>query len=62
MKVLFIYPDIIGDIDYTGTYYTGIGSLSSELRKFGHTTALIHITQDVDREKLISEVFHHSAL
>jgi len=45
MRVVFVYPDLIGSADYGGIYYLGIGILSGVLKQAGYETALVHITQ-----------------
>lgn len=46
MKVTFIYPDLIYSHipKWSGTYYVGVGSLASVLKKAGHEVSLLHIT------------------
>lgn len=56
MKITFIYPDIIGSANYRGYFYTGIGYLSSVLKKEKHDVSFIHITQPIEKEKLISDI------
>ena len=57
MKVLFIYPDILlHRLDWTGYFYTGIGSISAVLKSQGHKTSLFHVTKPVAREKFIKRV------
>ena len=46
MKVTFVYPDLqIGVPEWKGYYYCGVGSLAAQLKRAGHRTSLIHITQ-----------------
>lgn len=56
MKVIFIYPDLIGSASYGGIFYTGLASLSSVLKEAGHQTALIHITQPVSKQELLDRL------
>ncbi|NIM99455.1 MAG: radical SAM protein [candidate division Zixibacteria bacterium] len=57
MRVVFIYPDLIlHRLDWTGYFYVGIASLSAVLKREGHQTSLIHITQPVSRSDFIKEV------
>ena len=43
MKIVFIYPDLNIDVNWTGCYYEGIASLSAVLKASGHTVELIHV-------------------
>ena len=46
MKVTFVYPDLqIGVPEWKGYYYCGVGSLTAQVKKAGHQTNLLHITQ-----------------
>lgn len=57
MKITFIYPDLQTQIlDWPGAFYTGVASLSSVLRKEGHETSLIHVTQHINKNKFIGMV------
>lgn len=57
MKITFIYPDIIlHRPDWTGYFYVGIASLSSFLKREGHNTSLIHITQPISRSEFLKRV------
>jgi len=45
MKVTFVYPDTLEcDPTYKGAFYSGIGLLSAVLKREGHITSLIHVT------------------
>ena len=44
MKVLFVYTDIGADVGYSA----GVGILSAILKKEGHETKLIHVSDDLD--------------
>ncbi len=45
MKVTFVYPDTLEcDPTYKGAFYSGIGLLSAVLKRDGHATSLIHVT------------------
>ncbi|MCA9771657.1 MAG: radical SAM protein [Myxococcales bacterium] len=45
MKVQLIYPDFLSKIlDWKGHFYVGLGSLSATMKRAGHDTSLIHIT------------------
>jgi radical SAM superfamily enzyme YgiQ (UPF0313 family) len=44
MKVLFIYTDINSAVGYSA----GIGILSAQLKKRGHQTKLIHVSEELD--------------
>lgn len=45
MKITFVYPDILEIVrDYKGAFYMGIAILSAVLKREGHETSLIHIT------------------
>lgn len=58
MRVTFIYPDLLETMPgYTGAFYTGVGYLSSVLKKAGHHTELIHIVkEDIEREEFIGRL------
>lgn len=44
MKILFIYPDIGAEVGYSA----GLGILSALLKRDGHETGLIHVTDELD--------------
>jgi len=45
VKITFVYPDILEIVpDYKGAFYMGIAILSAVLKREGHETSLIHIT------------------
>ena len=44
MKILFIYTDIHSSVGYSA----GIGILSAQLKKNGHATKLIHVSEELD--------------
>lgn len=45
MKITFVYPDVLEIVpDYKGAFYIGIALLSAVLKRDGHETSLIHIT------------------
>jgi len=56
LKVILIYPDINEGAGYTGAYYTGVGILSAVLRKAGHSTELLHITQPISETEFIKRI------
>lgn len=53
LKVLFIYPDICR---YGGGLHYGIAWISAVLKMNGHKTSLLHITRDISKKKLLTEV------
>src|SRR6266545_5342443 len=60
MRVLFVYPDLSSTVtSYTGALNYGVGLLSAVLKRGGHETSLVHITQepseDEFRERVRSE-------
>jgi radical SAM superfamily enzyme YgiQ (UPF0313 family) len=57
MKITFVYPDVVPHrLDWTGYFYSGIGSLSAALKEAGHRTSLIHITQPIGRQTFIKRI------
>ncbi len=56
LRVLFIYTDFYDNYPgYAGGFYTGIGYVSSALKREGHQTDLIHIKKpELDREEFIT--------
>lgn len=56
MKVLFVYTDVGSSVGYSA----GIGSLSAILKKNGHSTGLIHISEDLnypmDKQRICEDV------
>jgi radical SAM superfamily enzyme YgiQ (UPF0313 family) len=57
VKITFIYPDLQPQIlDWSGGFYTGIASLSSVLKKAGHETSLIHVTQLIKKNEFIDRI------
>jgi radical SAM superfamily enzyme YgiQ (UPF0313 family) len=57
MKVTFVYPDMYPDYpSWPGGLYIGIASLSSVLKKKGHETSLIHITQPINKNDFIKRI------
>ncbi|MFQ6104544.1 MAG: B12-binding domain-containing radical SAM protein [Candidatus Glassbacteria bacterium] len=70
MKVTFVYADY-DDLDpkwfkiwkvkkYTGNMHFGIAILSACLKREGHETSFIHISQKYGREKYQEELMRHS--
>ena len=53
MRVLFIYPDICS---VKGSFYHGIGYISAVLKKHGHETNLIHITEIPKKENITKKI------
>jgi len=53
MNITFVYPDLIGSAGYGGISYLGIASLSGVLKQAGHNVSLLHITQPIEKNKLI---------
>lgn len=52
MKVTFVYPDQLpADPGWQGHYYCGLGVLSAVLKRAGHETSLIHLTQPEVRDE-----------
>jgi len=63
LHILFIYPDV-GDPqigERTGGFQIGIGYISSVLKADGHQTSLLHITRNIDRDKLLYEIKKYKA-
>ncbi len=56
MHVLFIYPDILEQGDWTGNFYHGIAYLAAVVKQAGHSASLIHITRRMDRETFLAKV------
>ena len=57
MQIVFIYPDIITDRKgWKGQYHYGIGLMSSNAKKAGHETALIHIPKEITRSQLLDKI------
>lgn len=58
MKILFIYCDLFPSfLDWKGSFYIGIGSLSSVLKVEGHEVSLIHVTREfADKKDLLENV------
>ena len=57
MKITFVYPDIEPQIvNWQGYFYYGVAILSAVLRKKGHQTSLIHITQPVNQSDFIRDI------
>ena len=57
MKILFVYSDISGAEHYGAKkYYSGIGSLSTVLRAAGHSTELIYLQREPDRDAFVEQV------
>jgi radical SAM superfamily enzyme YgiQ (UPF0313 family) len=60
MKVTFVFPDlnVFNECsrDYSGIFAHGIGYLSSALKKNGHTTSLIHIVKEIDKESFLNRI------
>ena len=57
MKITFIYPDLEPQVmDWSGYFYHGIAMLSAVLKKQGHQTSLIHITQPVQKSEFIDKI------
>ncbi|NLG29377.1 MAG: radical SAM protein [Chloroflexi bacterium] len=57
MKILFVYSDISGAEHYGAKkYYSGIGSLSAVLRAAGHSTELIYLQSEPDRDAFVTQV------
>jgi len=51
MKVLLIYPDILGHHrDWTGYFYMGLASIAATLKLAGHSPTLLHITRKALRQ------------
>jgi len=59
VKVTFIYPDLTESSSGTGSYYSGIGFLSAVLREAGHTTSLLHVTQQIKLETFLERLQPH---
>jgi len=54
MKILFIYPDLVGTgKDWCGMYNHGIGLLSAALKKEGYEVSLLHITKPITKDEFI---------
>lgn len=62
MKVTFVYPDTLEcDPTYKGAFYSGIGLLSAVLKRDGHATSLIHVTNpDYRDEEFLRDLQTHS--
>jgi len=57
MKVLCIYPDLVGGArGWVGHFYSGIGYLSAILKAAGHDVGLIHIIEPVPRHEFIQQL------
>lgn len=54
IKTLFIYT-CVNKPEYKNTFHFGLGHLSSILKKNGHETSLLHITE-IDRDKIIKNI------
>ncbi len=57
MKITFVYPDVqVGVPWWKGYFYTGVASLAAQLKRAGHETGLVHITQpDYGREDFLRD-------
>ena len=56
MNVTILYPDIMRGASWTGSYSTGIGSLSSILKQARHRVSLVHVKKPITIEHLVSRV------
>ena len=57
MRVLFVYPDI-GGVEHYGArkYYHGIGYISAVLKRAGHATNLLYLTEEPKRDAFLAQV------
>lgn len=52
MKVVFVYPDVIGrGRRWPGSYHHGLSSISAVLKASGHNTALIHVKGKISKRE-----------
>ena len=52
MKVVFVYPDVIGrGRGWVGSYHHGLASISAMLKISDHKTALIHLKNKINKQK-----------
>jgi anaerobic magnesium-protoporphyrin IX monomethyl ester cyclase len=62
-KVLFVFVDPPLSVSaYRGSYHGGLASLSASLKKAGHSTSLLHLTQqpsEIDRDAFVLRVREH---
>jgi len=57
MKITLVYPDVLlHRLDWTGYFYTGIGSISAVLKQDGYTTSLFHIVQPIKKKDFIGRI------
>ncbi len=57
MHVTFVYSDPFPTyVNWPGHFYVGIGLLSAVLKRDGHTTSLIHVTQKLSREEFLQRI------
>jgi anaerobic magnesium-protoporphyrin IX monomethyl ester cyclase len=59
LKVIFVYPDVIEGASWPGYYYSGIGVLAAALKREGHETSLIHVTERVSRDRFQAVLSEH---
>jgi radical SAM superfamily enzyme YgiQ (UPF0313 family) len=61
MRILLIYPDILPTIsNFKGYINQGVASISASLKKAGHEVKLLHITQTLQKDNIISFVRSYS--
>ncbi len=58
MRVTFVYPDFLDTASgFKGAFYTGIGHLSSYLKREGHQTKLVQVNRaDLERDEFLSRL------
>jgi radical SAM superfamily enzyme YgiQ (UPF0313 family) len=66
MKITFVLadhqevpPSVVQQVGWKGLFHFGVAQLSSCLKREGHDTSLIHIVEEMERDKFISHVKSH---